>query len=240
MAPTKHVRCIEALKHLEMLKQLYKEEEKRKKPRFWVNPFLRQRELHDLEANLLKNILWEDGTDFNNFCRMSIDQFNEVHSLVDTKIKKSDTRMRCAITTRVRLAITLRYLATGDSFRSLEFLSHISRKTISKFLPEVLEALTEALQEEYLKTPTTEKEWLDVANNFESLWQFPHTLGAIDGKHIRLKAPPNSGSDYFNYKGYFSVVLLAVVDAHSRFIYVDIGANGRASDVMVYKKLFFI
>ncbi|XP_036320823.1 uncharacterized protein LOC118735273 isoform X3 [Rhagoletis pomonella] len=213
MAPTKHVRCIEALKHLEMLKQLYKEEEKRKKPRFWVNPFLRQRELHDLEANLLKNILWEDGTDFNNFCRMSIDQFNEVHSLVDTKIKKSDTRMRCAITTRVRLAITLRYLATGDSFRSLEFLSHISRKTISKFLPEVLEALTEALQEEYLK--------------------FPHTLGAIDGKHIRLKAPPNSGSDYFNYKGYFSVVLLAVVDAHSRFIYVDIGANGRASDVMI-------
>ncbi|XP_017469447.1 PREDICTED: uncharacterized protein LOC108361357 isoform X2 [Rhagoletis zephyria] len=215
MAPTKHVRCIEALKHLEMLKQLYKEEEKRKKPRFWVNPFLMQRELHDLEANLLKNILWEDGTDFNNFCRMSIDQFNEVHSLVDTKIKKSDTRMRCAITTIVRLAITLRYLATGDSFRSLEFLSHISRKTISKFLPEVLEALTEALQEEYLK--------------------FPHTLGAIDGKHIRLKAPPNSGSDYFNYKGYFSVVLLAVVDAHSRFIYVDIGANGRASDVMVYK-----
>ncbi|XP_036345201.1 uncharacterized protein LOC118754434, partial [Rhagoletis pomonella] len=118
--------------------------------------------------------------------------------------------MRYAIASRVRLAVTLRYLATGDSFRSLEFLTYISRKTISKFLPEVLEALIAALQDEYLKTPTAENEWLDVANDFEQLWQFPHTLDAIEGKHI-------------------------LVDAHSRFIYVDIGANGRASDVMAFK-----
>lgn len=59
--------------------------------------------------------------------------------------------MRYAITARVRLAITLRYIATGDSYRSLEFLSHISRKTISKFVPEVLNAIVDALQCEYLK-----------------------------------------------------------------------------------------
>lgn len=59
--------------------------------------------------------------------------------------------MRFAITSRVRLAITLRFIATGDSYRSLEFLSRISRKTISVIVPEVLQAIIDGLQEEYLK-----------------------------------------------------------------------------------------
>ncbi|XP_037809200.1 uncharacterized protein LOC119601967 [Lucilia sericata] len=95
--------------------------------------------------------------------------------------------MRVAITARIRLAITLRYLATGDSLRALEVISHISRKTMSQFLPEVLRAIIECLQSKYLKLPSTKSEWLEVANEFEHLWQFPHTLGAIDGKHIRIK-----------------------------------------------------
>lgn len=85
------------------------------------------------------------------------------------------------------------------------------------------------------KTPTTESEWLQVANDFNRYWDFPHTIGAIDGKHIRIKAPPHSGSDFYNYKGFFSIVLLGIVDAHSKFLYIDVGGNGRASDVIIFK-----
>lgn len=74
---------------------------------------------------------------------------------------------------------------------------------------------------------------LEIEKGFRS--KFPRAIGAIDDKHIALICPPNSGSEYFNYKKYFSIVLMALVDSKYRFIFADIGGQGRISDGGIFR-----
>lgn len=53
--------------------------------------------------------------------------------------------MRLAIPAECKLNVTLRLLATGDSFSSLQYLFRIPKNTISTFIPEVLDAIYSAL-----------------------------------------------------------------------------------------------
>ena len=78
-------------------------------------------------------------------------------------------------------------------------------------------------------------QWREVAESFGKRWNFHNCIGAIDGKHIAIKCPSNCRTYYFNYKGFHSIVLLALVDANYKFLYIDVGANGLCSDGGVFK-----
>lgn len=81
--------------------------------------------------------------------------------------------------------------------------------------------------------PSSPEEWLAVEKEFGI--KFPHCIGAIDGKHIVLQCPANTGSDHYNYKNSFSIVLMALVSSDYRFMYADIGSQGRISDGGVFR-----
>lgn len=87
--------------------------------------------------------------------------------------------------------------------------------------------------------PATPDEWENVANKFNDRWQFPNCIGAIDGKHINMMAPPNSGSLFFNYKAKHSIVLMGIADAEYKLLYIDVGCNGRTSDGGVFNHCSF-
>ena len=80
------------------------------------------------------------------------------------------------------------------------------------------------------------EEWCEVIEKVASRWNFPYTMGAIDGKHIVLKAPHNSGTVYHNYKGFFSIILLALVDAGYKLLWVDVEASKSTSDHAVFNQ----
>lgn len=112
---------------------------------------------------------------------------------------------------------------------SLDFSFRVSQSWISKIIRSVFAAIRKHMMSLYLKQKST-TELLHISMEFEKLWNFPNVVGAIDGKHVRIKCPPNSTSVFFNYKDFFSVVLLAIVDASYRFIGVDVGSFGREGD----------
>lgn len=79
-------------------------------------------------------MLNEDSDEFKNFCRMSPNDFDFLLSKVEPLITKQKTRLRIPIPAKVRLALTLRSLATGDSYRSLHYLFKISSAAITIIL----------------------------------------------------------------------------------------------------------
>lgn len=83
--------------------------------------------------------------------------------------------------------------------------------------------------------PDNHEDWRKIAQEFETSWNFPHCVGALDGKHIVMQAPIHSGSEFYNYKHTFSVVLMASVDANYSFTFADIGCQGRISDGGVFR-----
>jgi len=101
---------------------------------------------------------------------------------------------------------------------------------VCNIIHETCEAICEVLKPEHLKSLSTMADWRKISEDFETQWNFPHCVGAIDGKHVEIQAPSLTGSEYFNYKGRFSIILLAVCDANYRFLFLDIGDSGRHSD----------
>lgn len=189
--------------------------------------------------NLMKELLFSnDIILFANYVRMSPETWNFLLSKVFARLEKKTTNMRKPITPAERLCVTVRYLATGNSQKSLTNEHRLGHSTIVKITQETMAAIIETLQSEYLPTPSTET-LKEIADKFLHIWNIPNCCGAVDGKHIRIIAPHNSGSTFYNYKNYFSIVLMAICDADYNFTFVDIGAPGSGSDGGIFSETKF-
>ena len=135
---------------------------KRGKDRAWI----KEHETKGAFNNIFHDLSLNDQEGFRQFMRMNYEQFIEICNYVSPLIIKEDTNMRKSISPKKRLALTLRFLATGESFRSLEYQFRINRKAISYIVEDVCVALISTLSSKYLKFPSSPEEWLAIEKIF--------------------------------------------------------------------------
>lgn len=108
---------------------------------------------------------------------------------------------------------------------SLHNAFRIGKSTVSVVIHETVREIWTELQPIFLPDMTKEI-FLEVAQGFENRWQFPNCIGAIGGRHMLITAPPMTGTEFHNYKDFFSIVLLATCDSKYKFTWVDVGQFG--------------
>lgn len=114
----------------------------------------------------------------------------------------------------------------------------MGESTIRDIVYSTSNAIWKKLQPLVMPEPD-ETAWKRIEKEFYSKWNFPNLLGAMDGKHVLIQAPPHTGSQFFCYKKTFSIVMLCLVDANYKFIAVDVGAFGKNSDGSIFKNSRF-
>ncbi|GFU31991.1 DDE Tnp4 domain-containing protein [Trichonephila clavipes] len=134
---------------------------------------------------------WKDSESYCRFLRMDVLTFEELVALVSPSIERKNTSMRKANPAAERIALTLRYLTTGETQSSLSYQFRIAQNIISGIIPAVCAAIYHHLGSE-IDVPESENEWKMVAEEFWAKWNFPLCFGAMDGKHIRIKPPSHS------------------------------------------------
>jgi len=118
---------------------------RRKKRSLWVKNYLKTRNF-----GIIDDLQLDEDILFKNFTRISRSNFYSILQIIELEIEKQNTRFREPVPAKIRLLITLRYLATGDSFSSLMYLFKVSKPFISTMLPTVLKAIVNSLQN-YIK-----------------------------------------------------------------------------------------
>ncbi|XP_071649673.1 uncharacterized protein [Temnothorax longispinosus] len=174
------------LKAFDIYRIMKRREKQKNQRRFWVRPIINEdrRRLQEASNNLIREMQYIDMEKYIEYLRMDISTFHELLRLIGPKIEKQHV-VRSPIPASTRLEICLRYLASGDNMSSISFAFRVGLNTVSKIISETCEAIWNILKEKVFPE-ITEDFWREKANEFETQWNFPNCIGAIDGRHMAI------------------------------------------------------
>ena len=128
----------------------------------WVRPGITEEKRHSLgqfSSLLDTHLRFEDPVTFQNYTRLPPHLFDEVLQRVTPAIERGITNYRQPLSPGLKLAVTLRHLATGDSYRSLAYAFRCGVSSISEMVPQVCRAIVQAYKDEVFNLPVTPEAW---------------------------------------------------------------------------------
>ncbi len=137
---------------------------------------------------------------------MSEETFIHLCTNLRPAMERRDTNFCMCVPLKKREAIALWKLATGAEYRSVGHLFGVSITTVCRCVQEFCAAAETLLVPEQIRYPDQHK-FKEIAAYIENRWGLPHCIGAIDGSHIPIIVPEDYHCDYFNFKGWHSIIL---------------------------------
>ncbi|XP_017478775.1 PREDICTED: uncharacterized protein LOC108368434 [Rhagoletis zephyria] len=200
-------------------------------------PHIRERQLWKLDRS---GTFWErdvplmDENRFKENFRLNRNAFRRICEKV-RGIEKANTHMRPCIPLHKRVAISLFALGSAAEYRTVASLFGVGRSTVGEIVLDFCQAVCENLSDCINSYPPNQHEIRKVVDGFAQTG-FPQCFGAVDGCHIEVQPPKDDATDYYNYKGWYSVILLASCYHRSKFTYINIGSTGRNNDSYIFEK----
>ena len=154
--------------------------------------------------------------------RVSHETFLYICCQLEQSIIKFNTRFRKAISVQHRVAITLWVLATTSEYRTIAQLFGVARCTVCCIVKETCTAIVKVLLPKYVHFPVGDK-LKETVQGFYDRWEIPQCAGSIDGSHIPVRPPALNHTDYYNRKGWYSIIVQAVVDHN--YLFTDLSSN---------------
>ena len=111
---------------------------RRKPPNPWVMQWIHQRQEKGCYSNLLADLIETDILGYQNFVRMPPAFLTSSRNIYTTTSRSQSLVFRKPLEVEVKLAITLRHLATGETYTSLQSLRLVGCTTVCKFDPGML------------------------------------------------------------------------------------------------------
>jgi len=165
--------------------------------------------------------------------RVSQDTFHFLCQKLEPVIRRQNTQLRNAVPVNKRLAITLWCLATCSEYRTIAHLFGVARCTVCMIVHDTCKAIISTLQKTFISFPRGQ-ELKAAAEGFKSKTGMIQCVGSIDGCHIPITPPALNHTDYYNRKGWYSVVLQGIVDSNYLFRDVCVGWPGSVHDARVF------
>ena len=187
------------------------------------------------------NIIWTTYSDtrFKKTFRVSRGTFTFILNKIKHVLERQ-TLVEQPIPPELRLAICLYRLGRGSYYFTIAEMSGLGLSTVCTITKEVSQAIIDFLWNESVTKymPQSEQQFRNKIVDMEEMWQFPCCWAAIDGCHIPIKCPPGGQEackEYHNFKNFYSVVLMAMVDSHYRFIWGSCGYPGNSHDSIIFQ-----
>ncbi|XP_030380143.1 uncharacterized protein LOC115628264 [Scaptodrosophila lebanonensis] len=203
----------------------------------WTKEWLRKNQAEFLsKENLLSELQSRKNECYhlNYFLAITESQFRYLVQKLEPIISQyAPQRKKKSFSAEERLAITLKYLATGEVHSCRNYCFRASKFVINEMIANICLGFYEHLKDQYVQLPKTDEQWRNAATDMERKHNLPQCVGNLFMRSIQLQSNAAGGSGASDDRKRAPIIFTGIVDAENNFQYVNVerATNSRPNDI---------